>query len=77
MVEVGDLVLAGLFMDGQDFWGIYVFDVRIVVEVEVLINIDLVIKVGMLCMEFWLWYGLVVLMKVNELYEQVAKIDIQ
>ncbi|WP_421947721.1 YciI family protein [Phaeodactylibacter xiamenensis] len=76
MAEAGDLVLAGPFMDGQDLRGIYVFDVRTVAEAEALTNTDPAIKAGTLRMELRPWYGSAALMKVNELHEQVAKIDI-
>jgi uncharacterized protein YciI len=76
MAETGDLVLAGPFMDRQDLRGIYVFDVRTVAEAEALTNTDPAIKAGTLRMELRPWYGSAALLKVNELHEQVAKIDI-
>ena len=75
LAEEGKLVLAGPFLHDGPLRGIYVFDVTSVEEAETLTSTDPAIEAGSLVMELIPWYGSAGLMKVNEIHEQVAKIN--
>lgn len=73
MVEVGKLVVVGFF-DGVDGWcGMFIFVVKDIDEVCVLMVFDLVIVKGEMVVEFYKYYGLVVLMLVFIEYEKVVR----
>lgn len=76
LAESGKLSLAGPFMHDGDLRGIYVFNVETIEEAIRLTNTDPAIKAGSLVMELIPWYGSAALMKVNELHNQIAKINI-
>lgn len=76
MAEEGVLVLAGPFLDDTEIRGIYVFNVTTIEEAEELTNTDPAVKAGSLVMELHPWYGSAALMEVNEIHEQVARINI-
>lgn len=75
LAEEGLLSLAGPFLGGGDLRGIYVFNVDSIEEAERLTNTDPAIKAGSLTMELIEWYGSAALMKVNDLHQQVAKVN--
>ena len=76
LAEEGLLALAGPFLGDGDLRGIYVFNVDSIKEAERLTKTDPAIKAGSLTMELVEWYGSAALMKVNEIHQQVAKVNI-
>lgn len=76
MAEEGVLVLAGPFMDDGDTRGIYIFAVETLEEAEKLTSSDPAIQAGSLVMELHPWYGSAALMKVNDIHNEIAKINI-
>jgi uncharacterized protein YciI len=71
MANLGKLVLAGPFLDGNEFQGIYIFNVESVEEAKELTESDPAIKAGRLVMELHPWYGSAALQKVNELHRRI------
>lgn len=76
MAEEGVLVVAGPFMDDGDIRGIYIFAVETLEEAEKLTSSDPAIQAGSLVMELHQWYGSAALMKVNDIHNEIAKINI-
>jgi len=75
MAEAGKLTLAGPFLGDGELRGIYIFNVKTIEEAEALTKSDPAIQAGSLIMELKPWYGSAALMKVNELHNKVAKIN--
>lgn len=75
LAKEGKLVVAGPFLDNGDLRGIYIFDVTTLEEAQKLTETDPAIKAGRLQMELHLWYGSAALMKINEIHNQIAKIN--
>lgn len=73
MAEDGKLVLAGPFMDDQEFRGIYVFAVETMEEAVALTENDPAVKSGRLVMELHPWYGSAALMQINEIHSKISK----
>lgn len=71
--ELGKLVVAGPFVDGGEFRGIYVFDVKTIDEAKALTETDPSIKEGYFKVDFIKWYGSAALMQVNETHGKIAK----
>ena len=71
--ELGKLVVAGPFVDGGEFRGIYVFDLKTVEEAKALTESDPSIKEGYFKVEFVKWYGSDALMQVNETHGKKKK----
>lgn len=71
--ELGKLVVAGPFVDGGEFRGIYVFDVKTVEEAKALTETDPSIKEEYFKVEFVKWYGSAALMQVNDTHGKIAK----
>jgi uncharacterized protein len=71
--EQGKLVLAGPFVDGGEFRGIYLFDVKTIDEAKALTETDPSINEGYFKVEFIKWYGSAALMQVNGTHEKVTK----
>jgi len=76
MAEEGLLVLAGPFMDNGDIKGIYIFAVDSIEEAEKLTKSDPAVKAGRLIMELHPWYGSAAVMKINEIHNEISKIQI-
>jgi len=76
LAEEGKLVLAGPFLDDGDLRGIYIFDVVTVEEAKKLTETDPAIQAGSLRMELHPWYGSAAVMQINEIHNQIAKINI-
>jgi uncharacterized protein YciI len=76
LAEEGKLVVAGPFLDDGDIRGIYIFDVKTVEEAESLTKTDPAIKVGSLVMELHPWYGSAALLKINDIHNKIAKVNI-
>lgn len=73
LAKEGKLILAGPFMDGGEFRGIYLFDVKTVEEAQKLTETDPSIKEGYFIVEFLKWYGSAALMEVNGTHTKIAK----
>lgn len=73
LAEEGKLILAGPFMDGGDYRGIFLFDVRTLEEAEALVNTDPAVINGRLIMELHPWYGSAALMQVNDIHNRIQK----
>lgn len=73
LAKEGKLILAGPFMDGGEFRGIYLFDVKTVEEAQKLTETDPSIKEGYFKVEFIKWYGSAALMEVNGTHTKIAK----
>ncbi len=69
----GKLIVAGPFMNGGDFRGIYLFDVKTIEEAQKLTGTDPSIKEGYFKVEFIKWYGSAALMEVNNIHKKIAK----
>ena len=76
LADEGKLTLAGPFLDGGEFRGIYIFDVETVEEAKKLTETDPAIKAGRLIMELHPWYGSAALKQVNDIHNKIAKINI-
>ena len=76
MAEDGILLLAGPFLDDGDIRGIYIFDIESVEEAQKMAESDPAVKAGSLIFEIHPWYGSAVVMKINEIHKQIAKIKI-
>lgn len=73
LANEGKLILAGPFMSGGEFRGIYLFDVKTVEEAQKLTEADPSIKEGYFRVEFIKWYGSAALMEVNGIHKKIAK----
>jgi len=73
LAEAGKLIIAGPFMDGGDYRGIYVFDVKTIDEAKALTETDPSIKEGYFKVEFIKWYASAALMEVNGTHKKIAK----
>ncbi|MBL8182614.1 MAG: hypothetical protein JNL64_13505 [Blastocatellia bacterium] len=76
LAEEGKLIVAGPFMDGGEFRGIYLFDVKTIEEAKALTETDPSIKEGYFKVEFIKWYGSAALMEVNQTHKKIAKVGI-
>ncbi len=75
LAEAGKLSLAGPFLDGGEFRGIYIFNVTTIEEARALTATDPAIQAGRLEMELHPWYGSAALMQVNEIHNRVSKLN--
>ncbi|MEQ1922535.1 MAG: YciI family protein [Pyrinomonadaceae bacterium] len=73
LADAGKLIIAGPFMEGGDYRGIYVFDVKTIDEAKALTETDPSIKEGYFKVEFIKWYGSAALMEVNGTHKKIAK----
>jgi Uncharacterized protein conserved in bacteria len=71
--DLGKLVIAGPFVEGGEFRGIYIFDVKTIDEAKQLTETDPSIKEGYFKVEFIKWYGSAALMQVNDTHGKIAK----
>ena len=76
MADEGKLVLAGPFMDDQDFRGIYIFNTSSTEEAKEWTSTDPAVQAGRLEMELHPWFGSAALMEVNSLHKRLQKTDI-
>ncbi len=76
MAEAGKMVLAGPFLDGGEYQGIYIFAVASIEEAQELTNSDPAVQAGRLEMELKEWYGSAALMTILENHKKIAKEDI-
>lgn len=76
LAEQGKLIVAGPFMEGGEFRGIYLFDVKTIEEAKALTETDPSIKEGYFKVEFIKWYGSAALMEVNQTHKKIAKTGI-
>lgn len=73
MADEGKLVVAGPFIDGLEWKGIYIFNVSTIEEAKALTETDPAIKAGRLIMELHLWYGSAGLIEVNNIHKKIQK----
>ncbi len=76
LAEAGKLTLAGPFIEGGEYRGIYVFDVRTIEEAKELTATDPSIKEGYFKVEFIKWYASAALMEVNNTHKKIAKVGL-
>jgi uncharacterized protein len=67
----GKLVVAGPFIDGGDWRGVFVFNVTTIEEAQKLTETDPAVKEGIFSVEFHPWYSSAVLMEVPLLHKKV------
>lgn len=73
LADEGKLILAGPFMDDQDWRGIYIFDVKTVAEAEKLVETDPAIKAGVFEVELHPWYGSATLPETVKMHKKIQK----
>ncbi|GAB1052863.1 MAG: hypothetical protein Sw1PiTSA_18810 [Shewanella algae] len=73
LAHEGKLVLAGPFIDGGKWRGIYIFDVASLAEAEALTASDPAVQAGSLIMELKAWYGSAALLEVNRIHTRIAE----
>ncbi|MBX7173399.1 MAG: YciI family protein [Pyrinomonadaceae bacterium] len=73
LADEGKLVLAGPFMDDQDWRGIYIFDVKTVEEAQKLVETDPAIKAGVFEVELHPWYGSATLIEIPKMHKKIQK----
>lgn len=73
LAEEGKLVLAGPFMDDQDWRGIYIFNVKTVEEAQKLVETDPAIQAGVFEFELHPWYGSASLLEVLKIHPKIQK----
>ena len=76
LAKEGKLVLARPFLDDGDLRGIYISNVTLIEEAQVLAETDLAIQTGSVEMELIPWFGSAVLMGLNDEHFRLAKINI-
>lgn len=69
----GKLLLAGPFIDDQDFRGIFLFDVPTLEEAKALTTADPAVQAGVLSMDLKSWYGSAALMSIPDLHTKIQK----
>lgn len=67
----GKLVVAGPFIDGGEWRGVFVFNVTSIGEAQALTETDPAVKAGVFSVEFHPWYSSAVLMEVPLLHKKV------
>jgi uncharacterized protein len=73
LAEEGKLVLAGPFLDGGEYRGIFVFNVETLEEAQALTDTDPAIQSGRLIMELHPWYGSAAVLEVNKIHSSIAR----
>ena len=76
LAAAGKLIAAGPFVEGGEFRGIYLFDVKTIEEAKQLTETDPSIKEGYFKVEFIKWYGSAAMMEVNGIHKKIAKISL-
>lgn len=71
LADEGKLVVAGPFLDGDDFRGLYIFDVSTVEEARALTETDPAIQKGSLEMELHTWYGSAAMNEINSIHSRI------
>lgn len=67
------LALAGPFVEGKPFRGLFIFNVRTLEEAVGLVQTDPAVKAGIFVYEMKKWYGSAALMKVGEIHDTLKK----
>lgn len=73
ITTAGKLILAGPFVNDQEFRGIFLFDVPTLEEAEALTSSDPAIQAGVLSMDLKVWYGSAALMSIPEQHAKIQK----
>ncbi|MCH2197872.1 MAG: YciI family protein [Flavobacteriales bacterium] len=76
LADEGKLVLAGPFFDDGELRGIYIFDVQSIEDAEDLMATDPAIQSGSLVMKLHTCCGSAAVRQINEIHQQIAKINI-
>ena len=69
----GKLLLAGPFMDDQDWRGIYIFNVSTLADAQKLVETDPAIKAGVFEVEMHPWYGSATLLEIPKMHSKIQK----
>ncbi len=69
----GKLVVAGPFMNGGEYRGIFIFNAVTIEEAKALLETDPTIKAGILKADLIMWYGSAALLEVNKIHHKIAK----
>lgn len=72
----GKLAIAGPFMDGGNYAGVYIFAVSKVEEAKALVETDPAVKAGVFAFEMHPWYGSAALMQVVPVHNTIQKSSI-
>lgn len=73
LAATGKLILAGPFIEDQEFRGIYIFDVPTLEEARALTATDPAIQAGVLAMDLKAWYGSAALTSIPDLHSRIQK----
>lgn len=69
----GKLVVAGPFLDEQQYAGIFIFNVETIEEAKALTETDPAIKAGSLIMELHPWYGSAAMVEILRIHKKLEK----
>lgn len=76
LAEEGKLVLAGPFdKNEKDYRGIFILNVKTVLEAKNLLDTDLAIKAGLLAIDIFEWYGSAAFSLFPKLHKKIKKKD--
>jgi len=73
LVASGKLILAGPFIDGEEFRGIFLFDVQTLEEAWEMTATDPAVKAGVLAMDLKKWYGSAALTAIPDIHSKIQK----
>jgi uncharacterized protein YciI len=69
----GKLAIAGPFLDGGNYAGVYIFNVTNVADAKALVETDPAVKAGVFSFEMHPWYGSAALMQVVPIHNTIQK----
>lgn len=73
LADEGKLVVAGPFSDGNDWRGLFIFNVETIEEAKKLTETDPVVKSGVMIVELHKLYCSAALMEVSDIHHKIAK----
>ena len=72
----GKLAMAGPFLDGGNYAGVYIFNVATVADAKALVETDPAVKAGVFSFEMHPWYGSAALMQVVPIHNTIQKVSL-
>ena len=76
LADEGKLALAGPFMEGGNFRGLFIFNVKTIEEAKELVKTDPAVAAGILEPEYIKWYGSAAVMNITETHKKIQKTSI-